>query len=311
MVQKKDILQNIKLVILSFIVIVSLTLKAENNPPLHPDSARIEGSVDDSPPMLYIGKKKDNVLHVNHINLFVDSINCTLHDTMPLYDWITDDIHFRKFDFSKIQDTLELVLNDSTDHFTPPFKGEITSEFGRRRWRYHYGIDIDLNKGDTVRVAFSGKVRVSTYSKTYGHVVVVRHNNGLETLYAHLSKRLVEADSVITSGTVLGLGGNTGRSYGSHLHFEVRYFDEPLDPRDLIAFEDFKTHNDLFTISQCNFQYKDELKIMSAIKYHRVRSGNTLGHIARKYGTTVGTLCRLNGIKSTSILQIGQRIRVR
>ncbi|MCB0401813.1 MAG: peptidoglycan DD-metalloendopeptidase family protein [Flavobacteriales bacterium] len=260
---------------------------------------------------LYIGHKKEDVLMVNHINLFVDSIRCTLHDSMPYHDWVTDDIHFRKYDFSKIQDTLHLTLNDSSDHFTPPFRGEITSEFGRRSWRYHYGIDIDLNKGDSVRVAFTGKVRVSTYSKTYGNVVVVRHDNGLETLYAHLSKRLVDVDSVINTGTIIGLGGNTGRSYGSHLHFEVRYFDEPLDPRDVIAFEDFSTHKDVLSISQCNFTYKDELKVMGAIKYHRVKSGNTLSYIAVKYGTTISTLCRLNGISRTSILQIGQRLRVR
>lgn len=243
--------------------------------------------------------------------MFLDSINNTLNDSTPLYDWITDDIHIKKFDFSNIKDTLSIILNDSNDHYTQPFKGEVTSEFGRRRWRYHYGTDIDLVKGDTVRSAFNGKVRISTYSKSYGHVVVVRHNNGLETIYAHLSKRLVKTDSIISTGTVLGLGGNTGHSFGSHLHFEVRYFDEPLDPRDVISFEDFTTLSDTLTISQCNFAYKDELKLMSAIKYHRVRSGNTLGHIARKYGTSINTLCRLNGIKRTSILRIGQRIRVR
>lgn len=303
-------MQNIKLIYLLLLTSLAASTSTANAFNNRKDSVA-EENVAITESKVAITTKKDDILMVNHINLFVDSINSTLNDSTPLYDWITDDIHFRKFDFSKVKDTLELILNDSLDHFTPPFKGEITSEFGRRRWRYHYGIDIDLNKGDTVRSAFNGKVRVSTYSKTYGHVVVVRHNNGLETLYAHLSKRLVDIDSVISSGTVLGLGGNTGRSYGSHLHFEVRYFDEPLDPRDLIAFEDFKTHDDCFTISQCNFAYKDELKIMSAIKYHRVRSGNTLGHIARKYGTSVSKLCRLNGIKSTSILQIGQRIRVR
>lgn len=303
-------MQNIKLIYLILLTSLAASTSTANAFNNRKDSVA-EENVAITESKVAITTKKDDILMVNHINLFVDSINSTLNDSTPLYDWITDDIHFRKFDFSKVKDTLELILNDSSDHFTPPFKGEITSEFGRRRWRYHYGIDIDLNKGDTVRSAFNGKVRVSTYSKTYGHVVVVRHNNGLETLYAHLSKRLVDIDSVISSGTVLGLGGNTGRSYGSHLHFEVRYFDEPLDPRDLIAFEDFKTHDDCFTISQCNFAYKDELKIMSAIKYHRVRSGNTLGHIARKYGTSVSKLCRLNGIKSTSILQIGQRIRVR
>ena len=162
-----------------------------------------------------------------------------------------------------------------------------------------------------MQAAFGGKVRISTYSKSYGNVVVVRHNNGLETIYAHLSKRLVDIDSNITTGTPLGLGGNTGHSFGSHLHFEVRYFDEPLDPRDIIAFEDFTTHNDTLAISECSFAYRDELKLLNAIKYHKIRSGNTLGHIAAKYGTSISTLCRLNGIRRTKILQIGERIRVR
>ncbi|NQX98857.1 MAG: M23 family metallopeptidase, partial [Flavobacteriales bacterium] len=189
-------------------------------------------------------KSRVGPLMVTNLNSFIDSINSTIPDSMPFYDWITDDIHQKKFNFGNIQDTVIIVLNDSNDHYTPPFKGNITSSFGKRRWRYHYGMDIDLNTGDTVRSAFNGRVRISTYSKTYGNVVVVRHNNGLETLYAHLSKRLVNIDSVITSGTVVGLGGNTGRSFGSHLHFEVRYFDEALDPRDIISFESYKTHYD-------------------------------------------------------------------
>ena len=248
---------------------------------------------------------------VTSLNSFIDSINNNIPDSMPLYDWITDDIHQKKFNFGNIQDTVNIVLNDSNDHYTPPVRGRITSEFGKRRWRYHYGTDIDLNTGDEVRSAFNGRVRISTYSKTYGNVVVIRHNNGLETLYAHLSKRKVKVDSVLTSGTVIGLGGNTGRSYGSHLHFEVRYFDEALDPRDVISFEGCHTHTDTLAISQCNFMYREELKLMSAIVWHRVRSGNTLGHIARKYGSSISKICRLNGISRNSILRIGQRLRVR
>jgi len=254
---------------------------------------------------------KDGIQMISRFDAFIDSINNTIPDSMPFYDWITNDIHIRKFDFSRVEDSLIVVLKDSNDHYTPPFKGDVTSEFGKRRWRYHYGTDIDLNKGDTVRCAFNGRVRISTYSKTYGNVIVVRHNNGLETIYGHLSKRMVDIDSTIASGTVIGLGGNTGRSFGSHLHFEVRYFDEALDPRDIIAFEDHQLHSDTLTISQCNFIYRDELKLLSAIKYHRVRSGNTLGHIAVKYGTSVSKLCRLNGISRNKILQIGERLRVR
>jgi murein DD-endopeptidase MepM/ murein hydrolase activator NlpD len=255
--------------------------------------------------------KPTGPLMVTSLFAFVDSVNSTIPDTMPFFDWITDDIHQKKFNFGNIQDTMVIILNDSTDHYTPPVVGRITSEFGKRRWRYHYGTDIDLNTGDEVRSAFNGRVRISRYSKTYGNVVVVRHSNGLETLYAHLSKRKVKVDSVLTSGTVIGLGGNTGRSYGSHLHFEVRYFDEALDPRDLISFEGSCTHSDTLAISQCNFMYREELKLMSAIKWHRVRSGNTLGHIARKYGSSISSLCRLNGISRNSILRIGQRLRVR
>ena len=255
--------------------------------------------------------KKNQTLHVHRFDLFIDSINNYLPDTVYYHDWITDDIHQRKFDFSEVKDTISIVLNDSCDFYTPPVKGPITSSFGRRKWRYHYGMDIDLQTGDTVRAAFNGKVRISTYSKTYGNVIVIRHDNGLETIYGHLSKRLVKIDSVINSGTVIGLGGNTGHSYGSHLHFEIRYFDEALDPRDVISFENFTTHYDTLNISQCNFMYKEELKLMAAIKYHRVRSGNTLGHISQKYGTSITKLCQLNGISRNSILRIGQRIRVR
>ena len=273
----------------------------------HKDSTDTKGDVLTTKPKTI---KKNGIQLINRFDAFIDSINSTIPDTMPFYDWITNDIHIRKFDFSRVQDTMVVVLKDSNDHYTPPCKGKVTSEFGKRRWRYHYGTDIDLNTGDTVRCAFNGRVRISTYSKSYGHVIVVRHNNGIETIYGHLSKRFVDIDSTIASGTVIGLGGNTGRSFGSHLHFEIRYFDEALDPRDVISFENHKLHYDTLNISQCNFIYRDELKLMSAIKYHRVKSGNTLGHIAVKYGTSISKLCRLNGLTRNSILQIGQRIRV-
>lgn len=291
------------------IISIMLTLTVSAGNPTNKDSVTTKQG-DAFSKKLKPNTNKDGMLMITRFDAFIDSINSTISDSMPFYDWITNDIHIRKFDFSKVTDTLNLVLNDSNDYYTPPFKGNITSCFGKRNFRYHYGMDIDLKTGDTVQAAFGGRVRISTYSKSYGNVVVVRHDNGLETIYAHLSKRLVDVDSVITTGTVLGLGGNTGHSYGSHLHFEVRLFDEPLDPRDIISFENYTTHCDTLAISKCNFAYKDELKLMAAVKYHRVRSGNTLGHIANKYGTSITKLTRLNGISRNSILQIGQRLRV-
>jgi len=176
-----------------------------------------------------------------------------------------------------------------------------------RRGRYHYGIDVKLYTKDSVFNAFDGIVRVSKYSKTYGHVVVVRHFNGLETLYSHLSKRLVTPNQPVRSGEVLGLGGNTGRSYGSHLHFEVRYFGEPINPNDIIDFENFCVKNDTLYLNQQNFEYLIEAR---KAKYYTIRSGDTLSKIARRHGTTIRTLCRLNNMKETTILRIGRRLRV-
>ncbi len=255
--------------------------------------------------------KAEKIILVENFKLFLDSINKTIPDTMPLYNWITDDIHIREFDFSAVKDTLTIILNNSCDYYTHPVKNRVTSEFGVRHWKFHYGTDIKLNTGDTVYSAFGGTVRISAYSRTYGHVIVVRHNNGLETIYAHLSKRLVDTDSVISSGTVVGLGGNTGRSYGSHLHFEIRYFDEALDPRDVIDFENYSLLHDTLFISQCNFVYREQIKDLNRIRFHIIKKGNTLSHIAKWYGTTIGTLCRLNGISRNKILRIGEKIRVR
>lgn len=230
-------------------------------------------------------------------------------DTLFRFAWCNDTIHLRKYDFSKKDDTTHIILQDCQGIFcyTHPTVGHVTSPFGLRRGRYHYGTDVKLYKGDSVFNAFDGIVRVSKYSKTYGHVVLVRHFNGLETLYSHLSKRLVEPNQPIRSGEVLGLGGNTGRSYGSHLHFEIRYFGEPINPSDVIDFENFCLKSDTLYLTQKHFEYQVEAR---KAKYYTIRSGDTLSKIARRHGTSVRSLCRLNNMKETTVLRIGRRIRV-
>jgi murein DD-endopeptidase MepM/ murein hydrolase activator NlpD len=189
----------------------------------------------------------------------------------------------------------------------------VTSKYGPRRRRMHRGIDLKIQVGDTIRAAFSGKVRIRNFERRgYGNYLVVRHPNGLETVYGHLSGFLVGVNDIVRAGDPIALGGNTGRSTGSHLHFETRFLGQAIDPAEIIDFENGVPHKDLFVFRNVKIKGRNTNIYTSSTNqmvYHRVKSGDTLGAIARKYGTTVGELCRLNGIKSTSTLRIGQSIR--
>ncbi|MBL7895101.1 MAG: peptidoglycan DD-metalloendopeptidase family protein [Bacteroidia bacterium] len=244
--------------------------------------------------------------------------------------WDTTTIHPYNFGDCFRADSVTICLTDLGEgRFAMPFKGMITSEFGWRRYRPHYGTDIDLEIGDTVVSAFDGMVRIARSKISgYGNVVIIRHANGLETVYAHLSKILVEAGQPIKAGEILGLGGNTGRSYGAHLHFEMRYLGQALDTEDFIDYAkgDLKTYE--FTLRKSDVENKYDLRAMhnrhrhdvGAVKYttkngvkygiYRVRPGDNLGVIAKRCHTTVSAICKKNGIKPTKILQIGQKLKV-
>ena len=135
-------------------------------------------------------------------------------------------------------------------HFCMPTTNRVvTSKYGYRpRFRrQHKGLDIDANKGDTIRAAFDGKVRVVEFQRGgYGNVVVIRHNNGLETVYGHLSKHLTQKGNIVKAGEPIGLAGNTGRSYGAHLHFETRLLGEYIDPAKLFDFENQDVTGDFY-----------------------------------------------------------------
>lgn len=189
----------------------------------------------------------------------------------------------------------------------------VTSKYGPRRRRMHKGIDLKVQKGDTIRAAFSGKIRIRNYERRgYGYYLVIRHPNGLETVYGHLSKFLVERDEIVKAGQPIGLGGNTGRSTGSHLHFETRFLGQAINPAEIIDFENSTPHQDVFVFRNVKINGRKSNIYTSSnnqMVYHRVKSGDTLSKIARMYGTSVSELCRLNGLKSTSTLRIGQSIR--
>ena len=209
----------------------------------------------------------------------------------------------------------------------------VTSNFGRRWGRQHKGIDVKVYIGDTIRAAFSGKVRMVRYDRNgYGKYVVIRHGNGLETIYGHMSKQIVEENQIVTAGEPIGLGGNTGRSTGSHLHFETRLCGVTLNPALMFDFRNQDVVGDTYMFYRNRYESEsvvanrlrgvggsgnnvgeneEDLELAIAapeasyakdVKFHKVKSGETLSSIAKKRGTTVDELCKLN--------HIGKRIRL-
>ncbi len=195
--------------------------------------------------------------------------------------------------------------------FVAPIIGKVNSPYGWRRRRMHKGVDLKLYVGDTVRAAWDGRVRIKKFDRRgYGYYYVIRHPNGMETVYGHLSKFLVDQNDTVRAGQPIGLGGNTGRSTGPHLHLEIRYYGIALDPSHVIDLTSFQPKSEYY-----RFQHKKAKLVAQGLAgsgnaaYHRVKKGDTLGAIARRYGTSVARLCALNGIRSRSTLRIGQRIR--
>lgn len=240
--------------------------------------------------------------------LEVDSVWLSCHDYY--HTWSSTDVNPYDLDGENFHDSVSLPLVFKLPQLESavPVIGEVTSPFGLRRWRWHYGDDIRLRVGDTVRAAFDGIVRIAKYDRYgYGNYVLIRHYNGLETLYGHLQKRLLKVGDVIKAGEVVGLGGNTGRSTAPHLHFEVRYQGNAIDPKTIFDFDHGRIKADSVDVTAETFSY---LKEARKIRYHRVRSGDTLSHISYRYGVPINTICRLNGIRRSSILRIGQRLRI-
>ncbi|MDR1980181.1 MAG: peptidoglycan DD-metalloendopeptidase family protein [Tannerellaceae bacterium] len=190
---------------------------------------------------------------------------------------------------------------------------KVTSPYGPRRRRMHRGIDLKVQVGDTIRAAFAGKVRIRNFERRgYGNYLVIRHPNGLETVYGHLSRFLVKVDDIVKAGDAIALGGNTGRSTGSHLHFETRFLGQALNPADMIDFENGVPHQDRYIFRNVKINGRNSNIYTSSenqLIYHRVKKGDTLNKVARLYGTTVSQLCKLNGLKTTATLRVGQALR--
>ena len=284
------------------------------------------------------------VLYGNGTYRYVKDPSLVAADSVFTECWDTRAVNPYRDQPDPIPDRFSIWVVDSLDSYVCPYVAHPRSLFGYRHGRRHQGIDLPYPKGTPVRVAFDGKVRISDYVGGYGNLVVVRHANGLETFYAHLSKRNVQSGDWVSAGDIIGEGGSTGRSTGPHLHFETRYKGAAFDPSWLIDFETGTLRHRLLKIRSWYFNpnqryvqnVDDEDEIFrtdeedrllaeenakkeaaaraaaeaAAMRYHTVRSGDTLSAIARKYKTSVREICRLNGIKETTVLQVGKRLRV-
>lgn len=236
-----------------------------------------------------------------------------LFPSQELYpEWINSKIHYD----TQRPDSFRI---DLTGFVMPTSNTKITDIFGYRprRRRVHNGLDIKVQIGDTIRAAFDGKVRIVKNQgrrRGYGKYVVIRHENGLETVYGHLSKWLVVEEQYVKAGDPIALGGNTGRSTGSHLHFETIFMGKALDPALMFDFVNQDVTNDYYVFRN-PVRRKVDAKtgkvtvVSDEEKYYKVRRGDTLSKIAHRQGVPLRTLYKLNGMNSRSKLSIGQTIR--
>ena len=285
------------------------------------------------------------VLYDNGTYRFVKDPSALADSTVFTQYWDTDTVNPYRDSPEALPDRFSIWIVDSLDSYCCPNQTTPRSKFGYRHGRRHQGIDLPYPKGTPVPATFDGKVRISNYTRGYGNLVVIRHANGLETFYAHLSERKVEVEDWVSAGDIIGLGGSTGRSTGPHLHFETRYRGAAFDPSWIIDFEKGTLRHRLLKVRSWYFNpnqryvqdVDDEDEIFrtdeedrllaeqkakeeaaararaeaAAMKYHTVRSGDTLSGIAKRYRTSVRRLCQLNpGLKETTVLQIGRRLRV-
>lgn len=221
------------------------------------------------------------------------------------------DIYY--YNVANFRDTVNLIFDNFAlgKEFRFPITGRVSSGFGPRSLfssRYHYGIDVTLDIGDTIYAAMDGVVRINRNDRYgYGNFIVVTHENGLETLYGHLSGFIAEPGTKVKAGDPIGLGGNTGRSTGPHLHFEFRFLGEPFDPAPILDFQNGKLL--LSEIKMSNAWYAHKLNYSKG-RFYMTQPGDTLDDIAAKNGVTIKKLCKLNNLKSENVVPPGVKLKV-
>ena len=276
------------------------------------------------------------VLRDDHTWYYIKNFEKVAEDSTFIKDWIPNSTNPYRTPLDSLPYRSTICLVDSASTFVCPNQTKVFSRFGTRRGRSHQGVDLPLRTGTPVYAAFDGRVRLSAYNSGYGNLVIIRHENGLETYYGHLSKREVEVGDWVHAGDVIGLGGSTGRSTGPHLHFETRYQGFAFDPEWIADYETGQLRKNVFVLRRSYLNanshytpesideedeiYADQEKIVeeekriaaeqAAIRYYTVRDGDNLSKIAQKQGKSLNAILRLNPGINPDKLSIGQRIRV-
>lgn len=270
-------------------------------------------------------KSKDQIRLVEK-NTFIDLID----DIEPEPDIYTEGWNSKAVNPFKESDVPDTQVIDVTG-YVMPVPGKVTSNYGYRRrfGRMHKGIDLAIRNNDTIYAAFDGKCRLTAYErKGYGNYVILRHPNGLETVYGHLNKPLVKADQVVKAGDPIGLGGSTGRSTGPHLHFETRFMGYAINPSAIFDFANQTTHTDTYTFDKRTYTKarnfapagKTLAKAESSNSYraaanekdsYTVRKGDTLSSIAKSYGLSSTTLRKINGMGAADVIKVGQVLKLK
>lgn len=274
------------------------------------------------------------------INRVIHKASFSNYESNDLYNsWNTSKVHC----YANIE-LPETHRIDLRGFHMPTPSHMVTSHFGYRPTfrRYHKGLDIKVYTGDTIVAAFEGKVRIVGYEASgYGNYVVIRHKNGLETIYGHLSKSIAQIGEVVKAGQLIGLGGNTGRSFGSHLHFETRFLGIAIDPTLLFDFPNQDVTADYFVFNRSDCQggllthaggagnQQDLAQVDHPNRkefpnnqpahpksqpqvtgnFYQVKNGDTLYSISRKIGISVEDISRFNNLGSKPVLHTGQILR--
>lgn len=264
----------------------------------------------------------------------IDSVLNVIEEEQPVHEeypasvlyhhiWEHNNIRYPQTSFNVKDDTIRIVLVGENDRpYVHPYKGRVISKYGPRSGRMHTGTDIKLLSGDSVLCAFDGRVRLARVFSGYGNMVLVRHNNGLETIYSHLKSITVQVNDTLKAGDLVGYGGRTGRATTDHLHFETRLFGDPFDSNKYIDFDNYALRGD--TLYYLNKKVSVRLEDLlpkppqhlaaktqpDGSLVHVIEQGDNLWKIARMYNTTVNQLCQLNNITTQQILKIGVKLYV-